>query len=55
MSNSNPPETNPITVTVPNRASNSGTTPLNQPVNVSRPVNAPLPLSPTPITPVRRK
>jgi len=55
MSNVNPPEVNQIQVTVPNRASNSGTTPLNQPVNVSRPVIAPLPFSPTPITPVRRK
>jgi hypothetical protein len=52
MANTMPKEAFPIATRVPNRASNSGTTPLNQPIDVG-PMPSPAQSQPaTPITPV---
>jgi hypothetical protein len=48
----NPPEMYPVATRVPNRASNSGTTPLNQPIDVG-PMPSPSQTGPaTPLIPV---
>jgi hypothetical protein len=52
MANTNPPEMRPIATSVPNRASGTATTPLNQPISVS-PMGSPAATQPaTPLRPV---
>jgi hypothetical protein len=51
MANTNPPESYPISVRVPNQATSSGGTPLNQPIDVNMtPVR--MPTAATPLRPV---
>jgi hypothetical protein len=51
MANTNPPESYPISVRVPNQATSSGGTPLNQPVDVSMTPSR-MPTRATPLLPV---